>query len=149
MRSLVSVLRVAGLATALSAGALPAHAAETAAVPEPQAIAPAISVVPAETREVVERAVITGTLVPRDEILVSPEIEGFRITELLAEEGDRVAAGQVLARLSHGDDRDAGSLERGGHRPVRRPRSYRPRARSFSRRLRRPRRGCPWNVPRR
>ncbi|TXM79732.1 biotin/lipoyl-binding protein, partial [Methylobacterium sp. WL122] len=71
-----------------------------AAVPEAQAIAPAISVVPAETREIVERAVITGTLVPRDEILVSPEIEGFRIIQLLVEEGDRVAAGQVLARLS-------------------------------------------------
>ncbi|WP_246685717.1 efflux RND transporter periplasmic adaptor subunit, partial [Methylobacterium sp. WL103] len=77
-----------------------ADAVETAAVPEAQAIAPAISVVPAETREIVERAVITGTLVPRDEILVSPEIEGFRIIQLLVEEGDRVAAGQVLARLS-------------------------------------------------
>ncbi len=97
---IVAALRVAGLATLLSAVAPPAQAVETAAVPEPQAIAPAITVVPAETREIVERAVITGTLVPRDEILVSPEIEGFRITALLAEEGDRVAAGQVLAELS-------------------------------------------------
>lgn len=97
---IVAALRVAGLVILLSAVAPPAQAVETAAVPEPQAIAPAITVVPAETREIVERAVITGTLVPRDEILVSPEIEGFRITELLAEEGDRVAAGQVLAKLS-------------------------------------------------
>lgn len=93
-------LRAAALAALLAVPALPAGAVETAAVPEPQAIAPAISVVPARTREIVERAVVTGTLVPRDEILVSPEIEGFRITELLAEEGDRVVAGQVLARLS-------------------------------------------------
>ena len=100
MPSFVAALRVAGLAAVLCAGAAPADAVETAAVPEAQAIAPAISVVPAETREIVERAVITGTLVPRDEILVSPEIEGFRIIQLLVEEGDRVAAGQVLARLS-------------------------------------------------
>ncbi|MCJ2040419.1 efflux RND transporter periplasmic adaptor subunit [Methylobacterium sp. J-059] len=100
MRSFVAALRVAGLAAAFCAGASSVGAVETAAVPEPQSIAPAISVVPAQTREIVERAVITGTLVPRDEILVSPEIEGFRIIELLAEEGDRVAAGQVLAKLS-------------------------------------------------
>ena len=100
MPTFVAALRVAGLAAVLCAGVAPADAVETAAVPEAQAIAPAISVVPAETREIVERAVITGTLVPRDEILVSPEIEGFRIIQLLVEEGDRVAAGQVLARLS-------------------------------------------------
>ena len=61
---------------------------------------PAVSVVPAVSREIVERSVVTGTLVPRDEILVSPEIEGLRITELLVEEGDTVQKGQVLARLS-------------------------------------------------
>lgn len=73
---------------------------ETAAVPDAAAIAPAVTVVPAERREIVERAVVTGTLVPRDEILVAPEVEGLRITELLVEEGDRVTKGQVLARLS-------------------------------------------------
>ncbi|GBU19098.1 hemolysin D [Methylobacterium sp.] len=81
-------------------GSRAATAAETPAVPDPAALAPAVTVVPAEWREIVERAVVTGTLVPRDEILVSPEIEGLRITELLVEEGDRVAQGQVLARLS-------------------------------------------------
>lgn len=80
--------------------ASPARAVETAAVPDAAAIAPAVTVVPAERREIVERAVVTGTLVPRDEILVAPEVEGLRITELLAEEGDRVARGQVLAKLS-------------------------------------------------
>ena len=82
----------------LAAG--PACAVETAAVPDAAAIAPAVTVVPAVRREIVERAVVTGTLVPRDEILVAPEVEGLRITELLVEEGDRVAKGQVLARLS-------------------------------------------------
>jgi HlyD family secretion protein len=48
----------------------------------------------------VERAVVAGTLIPRDEILVVPEIEGQRVAEVLSEEGDVVKAGQVLARLS-------------------------------------------------
>jgi HlyD family secretion protein len=77
--------------------AAPARAVETAAVPDAAAIAPAVTVVPAERREIVERAVVTGTLVPRDEILVAPEVEGLRITELLVEEGDRVTKGQVAA----------------------------------------------------
>ncbi|WP_373875298.1 efflux RND transporter periplasmic adaptor subunit [Methylobacterium trifolii] len=93
-------MRRLALAGLLSALALPAAAVEPAAVPDAAAIAPAVTVVGAERREIVERAIVTGTLVPRDEILVSPEIEGYRITELLVEEGDRVAKGQVLARLS-------------------------------------------------
>lgn len=80
--------------------ASPSRAVETAAVPDAAAIAPAVTVVPAESREIVERAVVTGTLVPRDEILVSPEVEGLRITDLLVEEGDRVTKGQVLSKLS-------------------------------------------------
>jgi HlyD family secretion protein len=40
-----------------------------------------------------------GRLVPRQEILVRPEIEGLRVSQVLVEEGDRVTEGQVLARL--------------------------------------------------
>ena len=90
------------LGLGLTVGA--ARAAEAAppasAVPDPATLLPAVSVVPAERREIVERAVVTGTLVPRDEILVAPEVEGLRIVALLAEEGDRVEKGAVLARLS-------------------------------------------------
>ncbi|SFK31335.1 efflux RND transporter periplasmic adaptor subunit [Methylorubrum salsuginis] len=76
------------------------EAPPTAAVPDPASLLPAVSVVPAERREIVERAIVTGTLVPRDEILVAPEVEGLRIVELAVEEGDRVEKGAVLARLS-------------------------------------------------
>jgi RND family efflux transporter MFP subunit len=62
--------------------------------------APAVTVVRAAERELVERAIVTGTLVPREEILVAPEVEGFRIAEVLVEEGDLVKQGQVLAKLS-------------------------------------------------
>src|ERR1700712_5724350 len=96
----ITSLRAALVLTILTASFSPVHAVETASVPAAAILAPAVSVVPATVREVVERAVVTGTLVPRDEILVAPEIEGYRITDLLVEEGDRVAKGQVLARLS-------------------------------------------------
>lgn len=92
--------RLSLVTLALLAGIAPLRSAEPVRAPAADSLLPAVSVVPAERREIVERAVVTGTLVPRDEILVSPEVEGLRITQLLVEEGDRVAKGQVLARLS-------------------------------------------------
>lgn len=67
---------------------------------DPLSSAAVVSVTPVTQKPVVEEVVVTGTLVPRQEVLVGPEINGLRITELLAEEGDRVKKGQVLARLS-------------------------------------------------
>lgn len=103
MFSLVSKSdRIAIAALAVSVFILPgasssqAKDAKAAAAPA----AAAVTVIPAQRREVVETATVTGTLVPRLEVLVSPEIEGLRIVELLADEGDRVKKGQVLVRLS-------------------------------------------------
>jgi RND family efflux transporter MFP subunit len=62
-------------------------------------LAPAVSVAPVEVRDFVETVLVTGSLVPRDEILVSPEIEGLRVLDLNVDEGDRVKKGQVLATL--------------------------------------------------
>jgi len=77
--------------------ALPARAAPPSlAEPKP----PSVTVVAATMGPIAETAVLTGTLVPREEVLVSPQIEGLALTEILAEEGDTVTAGQVLARLS-------------------------------------------------
>lgn len=53
-------------------------------------------VAPAEFNETV---LASGSLVPREEILVGPEVEGLRVTEVLADEGMRVKRGDVLARL--------------------------------------------------
>ena len=63
------------------------------------AAGPAVTVVRAEPAALQESVVITGTLVPRLEILVAPEIEGLRVVDLVADEGDRVTKGQILARL--------------------------------------------------
>jgi HlyD family secretion protein len=87
------------LAAALALGWNAAVAAQTPKAAQP-VLAPAVTVLRAAEREIVERAVVTGTLVPREEILVAPEVEGLRITEILVEEGATVAQGQVLARLS-------------------------------------------------
>lgn len=63
-------------------------------------LTPLVTVARATERELVERAIVTGTLVPRDEIMVAAEVEGLRILEVLVEEGDVVKQGDVLARLS-------------------------------------------------
>jgi RND family efflux transporter MFP subunit len=61
--------------------------------------APAVTVSKVMTSDFVEMAVVSGSLIPREEILVSPEIEGLRVLQLFADEGDHVKKGDVLARL--------------------------------------------------
>ena len=61
--------------------------------------APAVSVVKAAIADFTETVSVSGSLVPRDEILVAPEIEGLRVLELKVDEGDRVKKGDVLATL--------------------------------------------------
>lgn len=87
------------LALALAPGAAEAQAPAAAAV-QPSSHGPAITVTTARRSEIVQSVVVSGSMIARDEVMIAPEVDGFVITELLAEEGDRVAAGQVLARLS-------------------------------------------------
>lgn len=94
---LSSTASVAILLACAAPGA-PAYASESKAATPP--VAATVTVTPAVRSEVVEAVTVTGTLAPRLEILVGPEIEGLRIIELLADEGDKVAKGQVLVRLS-------------------------------------------------
>ncbi len=62
-------------------------------------LAPAVSVARVHGHDFVETVMVTGSLVAREEILVAPEVEGLRVLELKAEEGDRVRKGDVLAVL--------------------------------------------------
>lgn len=73
-------------------------AAERLAANAPVAV-PSVTVSRVASADFVETTEVSGSLVPREEILVSPEIEGLRVLELLVDEGDRVTMGQVLARL--------------------------------------------------
>ena len=59
----------------------------------------AVSVARVQSREFVENLAVSGSLVPREEILIGPEIEGLRVLDILVEEGAEVTRGQVLARL--------------------------------------------------
>lgn len=74
----------------------PGHAA-TLSPPGP--LPPAVTVTRARERDFVEPLFVSGTLVARDEVMIGAALDGLRVIELLAEDGDRVAKGQVLARL--------------------------------------------------
>jgi HlyD family secretion protein len=68
------------------------------------AVAKAVTALPVTVSAVapadfIETVLVTGSLIPREEILVGPEIEGLRVLEVLVDEGARVKKGQVLARL--------------------------------------------------
>jgi RND family efflux transporter MFP subunit len=76
-------------------------AAALAQTPErPALAAPAVSVMQATRGPIAETIIVGGTLVAREEILVAAQVEGLAIVDILAEEGQAVKAGQVLARLS-------------------------------------------------
>lgn len=60
---------------------------------------------------------ITGGLVPKAEVLVWPDREGYRITKILVESGMKVEVGQVLAQLA-GPEAQQGS---GDPAPVKAP----------------------------
>jgi multidrug efflux pump subunit AcrA (membrane-fusion protein) len=88
-----------GVPTALLAAVLAsvplADAADT--LPNP----PGMAVSVAKARRVCfsDTLQLTGRLVAREEVPVRPDAEGLRVTQILVEDGDKVTAGQVLARL--------------------------------------------------
>ena len=110
LNKLIGLLALAGLAAAAhfsgAAGLAMqkiserVHAAKAATPAKSDAaLAPAVTVTTIEKKEFVETVLVTGSFVPREEILVAPEIEGLRVLELKVGEGDRVTKGQVLAIL--------------------------------------------------
>lgn len=88
------------LALSLFLGTAPMALAQESAAAAPAVAPPSISVVKAERREIVASVPVTGTFVPRETVSVGADVEGLRIEELLADEGDTVKAGQILARLA-------------------------------------------------
>jgi HlyD family secretion protein len=102
--SLYTILAVAGIGVYLIAnGTIPLFRKPVAAAAAKDTgqdlLAAAVSVTRAVPADFAEQVVITGSLVPREEILVGPEVEGLRVVEVLADEGDKVKKGQILARL--------------------------------------------------
>jgi RND family efflux transporter MFP subunit len=60
---------------------------------------PTVTVSRVTPADFVETVLVTGSLVPREDVLVAPEVEGLRILELRADQGDVVKKGDVLAVL--------------------------------------------------
>ncbi len=99
----VSLARLALALTLTGAAAavpqvLRAEAAASAAAVQP--VLPAITVIGAKVMPLSDRILSGGLMQALETVQVAPLIEGQPIEALLAEVGDRVEAGQVLARLS-------------------------------------------------
>jgi len=82
-----------------SQSALTAATTEAPADLAPVSAPPAIRVVAAERRELVEKLVVTGSIIARQEAAVGVDLSGMIVQELLADQGDTVKKGQVLAVL--------------------------------------------------
>lgn len=94
-----SLLLVPVLLAALAAPALAASESETAEPAAAPAL-PAISVSTVAPRTLRDRVIVSGLVGAVEEVRVAPLIEGQPIETLLADVGDMVQAGQVLATLS-------------------------------------------------
>lgn len=77
----------------------PLFATEDAAA-EAATVLPAITVSSVDSRILRDRVIVSGLVNPVEAVQVAPLIEGQPIERLLADVGDRVEAGQVLAVLS-------------------------------------------------
>ncbi len=70
------------------------------AVPsQPSSPVLAVSLISADSQRVPQRLSVSGNVMPWQEVVVGLEVGGQRITEVLANVGDVVKKGQVLARL--------------------------------------------------
>lgn len=92
------------VAGALIGGALvtlPAAGEEPATAPAAAATAePTVSVVSASRAEISRKVIVTGTLVAREQVLVTPGVEGLKIESIAFDAGETVPEGAVLARLA-------------------------------------------------
>lgn len=93
--------RAAILVLAVAAGAVAAADVTVAAEPAKPAGVGAVVLVARATKACFSASVqVTGFLVARREALVTLDMDGYRVTEILAKEGDQVTSGQNLVRLT-------------------------------------------------
>jgi HlyD family secretion protein len=85
---------VFALAVAVSLAGCEKKVAETA-----REQARSVTVVTVEPREIQGGLVASGSLIPREDTAIFPQITGYRVAQVLVDEGMPVRAGQALARL--------------------------------------------------
>ena len=85
---------------AVAEDAAPAAASAAPAVPAAQEVVPTVSVVKAGRQALSQKVIVTGTLVAREQVLVTPGVDGLKIESIAVDAGDRVEEGAVLARLA-------------------------------------------------
>jgi multidrug efflux pump subunit AcrA (membrane-fusion protein) len=90
-------LAIAAITLGSLAAALPIAAAERNQSGSPDR---AVTVARAKEMCFPDTIQVTGVLVAKDEVLVRPDKEGLKISQVLVEPGDNVTTGQVLARLT-------------------------------------------------
>ena len=81
--------------------AVPLHAETPVAAPAAAPLLPAITVSVVVLHDLSDRVIASGLVAPVETVQVQPLIEGQPIETLLADVGDKVTAGQVLAILSN------------------------------------------------
>jgi HlyD family secretion protein len=81
----------------LAGGAVGCAAKKPAETPRQQARA--VSVVAVEPREIQGGLTASGSLIPREDTAIFPQLNGYRVAEVLVDEGTTVRAGQPLARM--------------------------------------------------
>jgi HlyD family secretion protein len=76
------------------------YAEDSATPAKADAGSPVVSVFQAQKKPIAASLIVTGSFAAGELVLVSPQVEGLAITDILAEEGDVVKKDQVLAKLS-------------------------------------------------
>jgi HlyD family secretion protein len=101
MKPIVQIMITsAGLAIALAASWAWLPAATVIAAEKPAAADVEVTVIRATQAWFAAEIRVTGFLVAREEAIVSLDIPGYKVSEILVGEGDRVTSGQTLVRLA-------------------------------------------------
>lgn len=90
-----------GVAAVALVAVIAVVALRSAAPPASNSAAAALTVtaVPATTHKMADTLLVTGTLVPWEDLALGTETNGLTVTQVLVDEDDHVQAGQLLAKL--------------------------------------------------
>ena len=100
MTAACRITRAATLALALMFSLPGAAPAETAGAVEPSLELPLVTLAPAEPSQIEARVPVSGSLVARRQVQIHANVTGHEIKGIVADVGDRVKMGDVLAWLS-------------------------------------------------